>query len=192
MPRPKEYRREEVLAKATRVFWSQGYAATSVDQLVSVTGLNTASMYHEFGGKEPLYLQALESAYQKIYHPMLAPMRENPGLESLGKYLQAMANYAASPDYCGCIFLNNVPGQNTLSRPILRRVETLTGEIQTLIHGCLQAAHQTGQLSPQLTLAEATDLVSCWVMGLTFYGQFGQNKARILTFPATLLKTLQP
>ena len=40
MARPREFDRKEVLKKATFTFWDKGYEATSMEELVTVTGLN--------------------------------------------------------------------------------------------------------------------------------------------------------
>ncbi|MCR5874028.1 TetR/AcrR family transcriptional regulator [Phenylobacterium sp. J426] len=48
-----------MLEKARAVFWNQGYAATSLDDLVAATGLNRPSLYAAFGDKRAMYLAAL-------------------------------------------------------------------------------------------------------------------------------------
>ena len=66
MPRTKVYDREDVLRKAVDVFWRKGYRACSVSDLVESTGLNTASMYKEFGDKGGLFVESLEYYRQHI------------------------------------------------------------------------------------------------------------------------------
>ena len=40
------------------VFWKDGFAATSLDDVSAATGLNRPSLYGAFGDKRALYLQA--------------------------------------------------------------------------------------------------------------------------------------
>ena len=42
------------------VFWDRGFEATSVDDLASTMGISTSSLYATFGGKEELFLAALD------------------------------------------------------------------------------------------------------------------------------------
>ncbi|MEQ8907822.1 MAG: helix-turn-helix domain-containing protein [Vicingaceae bacterium] len=63
MPRTKNFSPEEALEKAVNLFWEQGYHATSMQNLVDALGINRASMYGTYGGKDELFAQALE-AYQ--------------------------------------------------------------------------------------------------------------------------------
>lgn len=61
MARNKEFEREAVLEKAKQLFWKQGFHATSVQNLVDHLGINRASIYDTFGGKNELYETALKS-----------------------------------------------------------------------------------------------------------------------------------
>jgi TetR/AcrR family transcriptional repressor of nem operon len=60
MARPKAFDPEEVLARATALFWRKGYEATSVADLVEALGINRGSLYGTFKDKRALFLAALE------------------------------------------------------------------------------------------------------------------------------------
>jgi TetR/AcrR family transcriptional regulator, copper-responsive repressor len=59
MGRPKNFSREEVLAKAMPVFWKHGFADTSLQDLERATGVNKSGLYTEFQDKEDLFLACL-------------------------------------------------------------------------------------------------------------------------------------
>jgi AcrR family transcriptional regulator len=58
--RPKTFDREEVLEAAMLLFWDRGFEQTSIDELVEVMGIRTSSLYSSFGGKEALFLAAVD------------------------------------------------------------------------------------------------------------------------------------
>src|SRR2546423_4201723 len=60
MARHKEFDRDEALQKAMEVFWSHGYEAASIQELVKQMGINRQSLYDTFGDKHALYLAALD------------------------------------------------------------------------------------------------------------------------------------
>ena len=64
MARPIEYDPDVALDRAMELFWSQGYAGTSVQDLVRDTGLNRHSLYSNFRSKFGL-LQAVLSRYEE-------------------------------------------------------------------------------------------------------------------------------
>jgi TetR/AcrR family transcriptional repressor of nem operon len=59
MARPIKYAIDHVLEKAALTFWQHGYQATSLEQLITETGLGKSSLYNLFGGKRALYIQCL-------------------------------------------------------------------------------------------------------------------------------------
>ncbi len=78
MARHKEFDRDAALHKAMEVFWSRGYAAASIQDLVGHMGINRQSLYDTFGDKHALYLQALDR-YREIESRKLFEFLEKPG-----------------------------------------------------------------------------------------------------------------
>jgi AcrR family transcriptional regulator len=66
MGRPKSFRREEVLEKALPVFWKQGFAGTSLQDLEQATGVNKSGLYSEFRDKEDLFLECLRHYLESL------------------------------------------------------------------------------------------------------------------------------
>src|SRR5918998_206100 len=60
MPRPREFDEDDVVARATDLFWRRGYRATSVRDLGEALGLSASSLYRTFGDKHALFLRALD------------------------------------------------------------------------------------------------------------------------------------
>ena len=98
-----------MLALVRDTFWNNGYAATSVDDLATATGLNRPSLYAAFGDKHALYLRALAryrcahmaGAFAALDSPD-APLR--PTLEQLFDALAAEAPGDAPRR--GCFMVN--------------------------------------------------------------------------------------
>ncbi|AMJ59631.1 TetR/AcrR family transcriptional regulator [Bosea sp. PAMC 26642] len=60
MARPREFDEATVLDAAVECFWSRGYEATSIRDLIDKTGLTGASLYNAFGDKRAFYRRALD------------------------------------------------------------------------------------------------------------------------------------
>lgn len=52
--------RKEVIDKMTLLFWNNSYGATSMKQVVDVTGLKPGSLYFIFGNKDALFQESLQ------------------------------------------------------------------------------------------------------------------------------------
>ena len=58
--RPRSFDLEAAVECAMNVFWSRGYHATALPDLLRATKLSRGSLYAAFGGKHALFLRALD------------------------------------------------------------------------------------------------------------------------------------
>ena len=82
MGRRKTYDRDDITDRAMRLFWEQGFHATSTRELADAMGVNAFSLYAEFGSKEGLYQAAIERYDDLIVN------RHFGGLEAVGASLE--------------------------------------------------------------------------------------------------------
>lgn len=59
--RPREFDISEMLDVVTKAFWDEGYAATSLADLMDATGLKKGSLYAAYGDKHTLFLKCLKA-----------------------------------------------------------------------------------------------------------------------------------
>ena len=71
--RPRAFESETALTQAMDVFWKDGFAATSLDDLSAATGMKRPSLYGAFGDKRALYVQAY-GHYRQHVHEVFAPL----------------------------------------------------------------------------------------------------------------------
>lgn len=74
MPWEKQFDVDAVLDRAMQQFWSRGYEATSMQELVACTGINRASLYATYGDKHSLFLAALRRYEEKTCADLLADL----------------------------------------------------------------------------------------------------------------------
>jgi AcrR family transcriptional regulator len=59
--RPPTFDRAAALATATRLFWENGYEATSISDLTQAMGIRPGSLYAAFGDKKALFNEVVEA-----------------------------------------------------------------------------------------------------------------------------------
>lgn len=108
MARPRTFDPDVVVDRAMHRFWSDGYAATSPQDLVEATGLNRSSLYNAYGSKEGLFLAALERYERDETSRLVAALNgDGPPLERLRRALRlVVASAAEDRDGRGCLITN--------------------------------------------------------------------------------------
>src|SRR5580658_10958939 len=101
MGRPKNFNREEVLEKAMPVFWKQGFADTSLQDLEKATGVNKSGLYSEFESKEEIFLESLKYYLSQRDGSILK--QEPLGWENIKNFL-ALSCPAGSSGGCLAIY----------------------------------------------------------------------------------------
>ncbi|MDQ6934783.1 MAG: TetR/AcrR family transcriptional regulator [Actinomycetota bacterium] len=61
MGRNRTFDEADVVRRSARRFLSHGYEGTSIDELLTATGLHRGSLYQAFGSKRGLFLACLEA-----------------------------------------------------------------------------------------------------------------------------------
>ncbi|MDQ6686171.1 MAG: TetR/AcrR family transcriptional regulator [Actinomycetota bacterium] len=61
MGRNRTFDEADVVRRSARLFLSHGYEGTSIDELLTATGLHRGSLYRAFGSKRGLFLACLEA-----------------------------------------------------------------------------------------------------------------------------------
>ncbi|WP_114010578.1 TetR/AcrR family transcriptional regulator [Cohaesibacter intestini] len=113
MGRARSFDDQDVLERATRLFWRQGYKGTSMRDLVEATGLAKASIYNAFGTKEDLFKSVL-SYYidNKQTHSLSFLEGGSNGREALLAYFNnVLCVTLENQSTAGCLLVNTATEQ---------------------------------------------------------------------------------
>jgi TetR/AcrR family transcriptional repressor of nem operon len=109
MARPTEFDRQQALDAALKLFWCQGYSATSLSDLLGAMGIGRGSFYAAFGDKRSLYIACL-TLFANRTRDLLARSCDDLGpAQGLQKFfhhtLLEVPRHRASR---GCLMVNTV------------------------------------------------------------------------------------
>ena len=150
MGRPREFDHEQVLDNAMLAFWGHGYLGTGIQELVTATGINRASLYSTFGNKKQLFLTTLKR-YTAI---CLSELRE--ALDSGGSRVEGLRNMldhfmgGVLESARGCMIYNTALEVSTYDPQICETVEAGMKEIENLLVKQVQSAQHGGETDPAL------------------------------------------
>jgi TetR/AcrR family transcriptional repressor of nem operon len=181
MARHKEFDRDEALQKAMEVFWSQGYEAASMQDLVSHMGINRQSLYDTFGDKHTLYLHALDH-YREVEGRKIFALLEQAG--SVKKSVRRLFEGVVEGSLCdrerrGC-FMGNAMSelagrcQETAKRTCSNMAATEEAFYRTLLRGRKQ-----GELKRLRDLRAVARFLYSSLQGLSLMAKATQDRKKL-------------
>jgi Transcriptional regulator len=105
--RPRSFNRDAVLDKAIRLFWRNGYEATSVRDLTEELGIGAPSLYNAFGDKRRLFAEAIQ-VYDREYGGFIeAALTEEPTAKQAAAriFAEAPVRYTRRGLPAGCLIV---------------------------------------------------------------------------------------
>jgi TetR/AcrR family transcriptional repressor of nem operon len=181
MARHKEFDRDEALQKAMEVFWSRGYEAASMQDLVKHMGINRQSLYDTFGDKHTLYLRALDH-YREVEGRKVFALLAQPG--SVKKSVRQLFEGVVEGSLCdrerrGC-FMGNAMSElagrckETAKRTCSNMAATEEAFYRTLLRGKNQ-----GELKHVRDLRAVARFLYSSLQGLSLMAKATQDRKKL-------------
>jgi AcrR family transcriptional regulator len=164
MPRPRKFAETDVVAAARDEFWLRGYAATSVDDLTSVTGLGKGSLYGAFGDKHGLFLRALDDYIGTALDGVRAQLRDPRycAYDRLVRHIRGQVKaIAADKSRRGCMMAKSAAELSATDETVERAVERAYALWIAELVDCIKEAQRDGAVDKkQNPQALATTLLA--------------------------------
>lgn len=191
MARPKEFNVDQVLDRATELFWTKGYEETSMRDLEDGLGVGRQSLYSTFGDKRDLFLASLDryaAQQRERVAPLLAP---DASLEAIRNYFGGFVTYASCTEpRRSCMMLNSVVAFGQSDPEVARRYAANQEQIAGAFRHALSGAVRKGEL-PADTDREALALfLLSQIYGLVVLSKGGATSATLERVAATALSAL--
>lgn len=184
MARPREFEADQVLERATRVFWAQGFERTSLDDLCAATGLNRSSLYAAFGDKRALYLRSLARYEQGSVDRIRRVFEGKPVRAGLREFLDGLIDaIVAGPGRRGCFIGNCAAELARLDKAAAARVKQSLERIEASFH----AAFAHGGMRHARARAR---FITAGVQGLRLYGKANPDRKALEDVAAGLMLSL--
>jgi TetR/AcrR family transcriptional regulator, transcriptional repressor for nem operon len=169
MVRPRAFNEGDVVAASREVFRSQGYAATSIDDLTEATGLGRGSLYGAFGDKHTMFMLGLNEYCSSVKDGFRADLQDSelPPYDRLVTHLRNRAgSTAADTKRRGCLMTKGVgelaATDADVSKLVKGTLEAWLGELAATI----AAAQGDGDLAPEANPRQLASLLLAVVRGI--------------------------
>ncbi|MFJ5279610.1 TetR/AcrR family transcriptional regulator [Streptomyces parvulus] len=177
MARPRKFDEDRVIRAVCDEFWDKGYAATSLEDLLRVSGLGKGSLYGAFGDKRSLFLRVL----RHYDDANLLSLRER--LESASRGADLVREFVLGPASDptgaaarrGCLLANSNAELATSDPEVAAEARRSYDAITAILTEALERARREGDLAPDEDPAETARAALVAQLGLLTLGRTGMD-----------------
>ncbi|HKO90905.1 MAG TPA: helix-turn-helix domain-containing protein [Polyangiaceae bacterium] len=192
MARPREFDGDLVLDQVMRLFWQQGYQATSLDDLMRATGLSKQSIYGAFGGKRALFLKALELYRCQRLPALRAQLKEARSAKAaIASAIRAAAEHNASDDCpLGCLMANTALELGTQDAEIVAEVRKMMSGYERILAETIERAQRSGEITTKLKSEVIAQTLRSSLDGVAVLQKVGAPQKNIRAVVEALLEMI--
>lgn len=154
-------RRLAILASAAPIFNRNGYAGTSINDILSATDLEKGGLYNHFASKEELALASFDYAFRAVdaYFTKALAGTES-GMPRLCAYLDAFERYIERPAINGgCPIANAAMEADDAVRFLRERVQTAFEKMRGYVRANLERGRTKEHFRADIDVDAAADFI---------------------------------
>lgn len=168
--RPRGFDRDWAVQQAMRLFWEQGYEATSLAQLkAAMGGIAPASFYVAFKSKEALFREVLDrylATHGQVTAPLLDPaMPPRMAIEQSLRASAQMQTDGAHP--LGCLVVLSTSTGSPENRHLQAALATERERNRAGLRACVQRAIASGELRGDTDAPGLAAVLDAFLTGLS-------------------------
>jgi len=179
MARPREFDERQVLEAAGDAFWARGFEATSMRDLVRLTGLTQPSLYNAFGDKRGLYRRALDHYLTRTLHERMRRVESvlPPGAAITAFMSEVIERSLSDQQHRGCMLVNaaveSTPDDEDLQAAIVAELD----QMRAFFRRCMVAGQGSGEIPPVLPPEAAATHLLAVLLGLRVLARIEPRRA---------------
>ena len=183
MPWEKKFNVDQARRKAMEAFWTHGYDATSIQNLLDATGIQRGSFYDTFASKRQLLLDALREYDATKRRAFLDEARHaGPPKERIAWFFSTVAKEAASPTgRRGCFVVNCALEVAPRDREVAAMVNGYFREIEEFFRSTIEEGKKSREISQGVRPGTTSRALLGLHLGIRVLARSGAPKSVIQT-----------
>lgn len=172
--RPALFDRDHVFDELALLMWRRGYAAATQEEMLTVTGLSSSTLYRSFGTKAEI-LEAALTRYLAWADEMLAPLEHGRGgLEDVQAFLGNLRAQLEGPmSTAGCLVWNTMQDPINSDKKIKALTDRYMRRLHTGLVAALSRAAEAGEL-PASAPVHLANTLRAGVLGIQARARAGE------------------
>ena len=192
--RPIQFDPDWALSAATAAFWSKGYEATSLQDVLGATHLSKSSLYQAFGGKPELFRRCTARYADEMVRQLHEQLRTaSSTLEFLRATLMQIAGEGASTATPrGCLIMNTAAEFGQRDPAFAECVDQGISRFRAVLQLALSRGQKAGEIRREPSAATLADYVISSIAGIRTMVKAGAKPRTLHAIVDIVLESLRP
>lgn len=145
-----EETKARIIQQAADLFNQQGYAGSSMSDIMTATGLKKGGIYNHFASKDELAIAAFDFAFEQVGRRYIQAMKGKRG--AIARLKAILHTFVTAPDEValkgGCPLLNTAIESDDTHPALRERTQQAMYRWRRMIHTTVQSGINAGELQP--------------------------------------------
>jgi TetR/AcrR family transcriptional repressor of nem operon len=193
MARPREFNIDEALEKAMQAFWSYGYEATSLSDLMDAMDLQKGSIYKAFGDKHALFIAALKH-YLDAVHQFDKELLEKSDSPKKGirNWLRTDLKNACGQELKrGCLMVNAMNERAYIDEEVANLINEHTSKLAKILTKTINKGQELNEFRSDINAGEIAQIIIVSLFGMLTLSKGPMNKTASLNNAKNILKLIE-
>ena len=148
--RPNIHASSELIEKAQDIFWKKGYTATSLNDLLTITGTGSGSFYNTFkGGKKQVFQEAIQQRREAFSEFKKQLEKSDSPIELIKDFFRSIVNEGKISHLKGCIIANTVVEMTYIDEELENDSIQILKEVEEMYTENIRKAQEKGEIKNQ-------------------------------------------
>jgi TetR/AcrR family transcriptional regulator, transcriptional repressor for nem operon len=188
--------RQGIVAEAAQVFSKNGFAGTSLSDLMEATQLTKGGIYNHFGSKEQLALESFDYAVDLTRQRLTAILKEvKDSAERLIAVVEVFHSIIEQPMLeGGCVLLNTSVEADDTNPQLRERAQQAMDEWRTYITRTVTRGIEKGQIKPDTDAETVATMLMASLEGAVMLSKLYDDPAhmrRTAAFLTNYIRSIQ-
>lgn len=185
--RPRAFDPQQAAERILATFWDYGFAATSLDQLASATGMNRPSLYAAFGDKKSMYRASLAIFADAMRAEVAAALTAPTLAGALGRFYRgAIKLYMSGDDGPrGCLYVCTATVNAVHDADIRADIAGVLRDIDSALAARIEQARSAGEIDLAHDPAALAAVAGAVLHSLAVRARAGYTRRQLETLAAT-------
>jgi AcrR family transcriptional regulator len=178
--RPRTFDTDRAIENAMRVFWRNGYEATTLDDLTDAMKVSRPSLYAAFGSKDALFLKVVERYREYAASYLNDALEKTTAREVFETLIDGAVNLQTDPlNPSGCLYVQGALVSSEANAPIRSELARRRKDAENAIRKRFTKAVDEGDLPAATDSADLARFTAVMLHGLAVQAAGGDSREKL-------------